>query len=551
MNGKPPSTRYSLKTRIIILAIAAFFFWVALMFPLLSYTFEGLLNRSVKAIEEAQAVAATTIARLLVLEFSQWQDLLQMTFAEQKKGEERIKNLLWEKVVFNEVIEGIELIQAGTDAEDRHLTYLYYRSEVPDPTAGPRDKKMLKPMEGPQKINKKFYGLEKELIDSINNRRKVDKNLLESINRGPIGSEMAVRYVPVHVLVSGQGAVYWGVAKISANTSAIRLMRLQQGVEYDWIRRVIWLEIFLSLGVVAALATSLAYHWVRNYTEPLKSLGIVARCLATAKPGEFDFWLDNLRLVDANEQPEIVSLREILLRMSAAIHKTGQRLITTEREAAWGRVASGVISANLDRLKKVRTLESQPGADGQQPGNFSKELREFFEQLQTKLQDLERFGPTDQTAWQIFDLAPGLQSAWRLITANLPATVTRTLKLTVLPPVWGSPAELEIAFFYLLEYAGALLEPGGELTLQALPDSAAAVRIHLQFSGPRLSSEECRNLLNPFQDPGAIRGSLGPALAAAIAAQHGGSLKVQPWERGLFFLIELPKAPVPNETQET
>lgn len=544
MNGKPPPTRYSLKTKIIILAVAAFFFWIALMFPLLSYTFEGLLNRSVKAIEEAQGVAATTIARLLVLEFSQWQDLLQMTFAEPKKGEERIKNLLWEKVVFNEVIEGIELIQAGTDAGDYHLTYLYYRSEVLDPTAGPQNKKMLKPMEGPQKINKKFYGLEKELIDSINIRKKVDKNLLESINRGPLGSEMTVRYVPVYVLVSGQGAVYWGVAKIGVNTAAIRLMRLQQSREHDWIRQVIWLEIFLSLGIVAILATSLAYHWVRKYTEPLKSLGIVARGLTTAKPGEFDFWLDNLRLVDANEQPEIASLREILLRMSAAIHRTGQRLITTEREASCGRLASGVISAALGRLKKIRPLESQPG-------KFSEELSEFLDQLQTELQDLERFGPTDQTNWQIFDLAPGLQSAWRLVTANLPATVTRTLELPVLPPVWGSPSELELAFLYLLEYAATVLTPGGELTLQALSDSAAAVRIRLQFSGPQLSSEECRNILIPFQDPGTIQGSLGPALAAAIAAQHGGSLKVQPWERGVLFLVELPKAPVPDESQET
>lgn len=550
MNGKPPSTRYSLTTRIIILAFAAFFFWIALMFPLLSYTFEGLLNRSVKAIEDAQAVAATTIARLMVLELSQWQDLLQMTFAEQKKGEERIKDLLWEKVVFNEVIEGIELIQAAADAEDRHLTYLYYRSEIPDPTA--HDKKTLKPMEGPQKLNKKFYGLEKELIDGINSRKKVDKNLLESINRGPMGSEMAVRYVPVHVLVAGQGAVYWGVAKIGVNTSAIRLMRLRQGEEYDWIRRVIWLEIFLSLGLVAILATSLAYHWVRNYTDPLKSLGIAARGLTTAKPGEFDFWLDNLRLIDVYEQPEIASLKEILLRMSAAIHKIGQRLIAAEREACWGRVAAGFVSATLDRLKEVRVRASQLGADGQAPGNLPKEINEIFDQLQNEFQDLERFGPADQTAWQIFDLTPALHSAWRLMTVNLPAMVKQSLELTALPPVWGSPAELGIAFIYLLEYARAGLEPGGEISLQALPDSAAKVQmIRLQFSGPRLSSEEFRNLLNPFQDPGGIRGSLGPALAAAIAAQHGGSLKVEPWERGLLFQVELPKAPVPDETQET
>ena len=241
MNGKHSSSSHSLKIRILILAGASFLLLAGSMFPLISYTLEGLLNRSVKAIQDAQAVAATTFARLLVLEFSQWQDLLQLTFAEEKKGERRIENLLWEKVVFNEVIEGIELIQAAEDAEGRHLTYLYYRREMPDPNADPQDKKQLKPMEGPQKLKKKFTGLEKELIDSINIRKKVDKNQLESINRGPLGSEMTVRYLPVHVLAAGQGAVYWGIAKIGINTSAIRLMRLHQSLEHDWIRKVIWL----------------------------------------------------------------------------------------------------------------------------------------------------------------------------------------------------------------------------------------------------------------------------------------------------------------------
>ena len=193
MNGKPSSNSYALKIRLLFLITAAFLVWAAIMFPLLSYTLEGLLNRGVKAMQNTQGVAATTIARLMVLEFSQWKDLLELTFEEVKRGEGRIQNLLWEKVVFNEVIEGIELIQAAADEEDRHLTYMYYRGAAPDPATGGKDKKKLKPMDGPQKVKKKFSGLEKELIDSINMQKKVDKLRLESINRGPLGSEMTVR----------------------------------------------------------------------------------------------------------------------------------------------------------------------------------------------------------------------------------------------------------------------------------------------------------------------------------------------------------------------
>jgi hypothetical protein len=256
MNDNPSAKSYTLKIRLLILIAAAFLVWAAIMFPVLSYTLEGSLNRSVKAMQGMGAVAAATIARLMVLEFSQWQDLLQLTFEEKKKGEERIKNLLWEKVVFNEVIEGIELIQAVADDQDRHLTYMYYRRAA-GPAAEPDAKKKPKPMEGPQKVKKKFAGLEKELIDGINARKQVDKILLESINRSPLGSEMTVRYLPVHVLVREQGPVYWGVAKIGVNTSAIRNMRLLQSQEHDRLRRLIWLEIFLSVGLVTVLATAL------------------------------------------------------------------------------------------------------------------------------------------------------------------------------------------------------------------------------------------------------------------------------------------------------
>lgn len=546
MKDKSSSNSYTLKIRLLFLVGAAFLVWAGIMFPLLSYTLEGLLGRGVKAIQDTQGVAATTIARLMVLEFSQWQDLLHLTFDEKKKGEGRIQNLIWEKVVFNEVIEGIELIQAAADDEDRHLTYLYYRGAAPDSTTEAKDKKKPKPMDGPQKVKKKFSGLEKELIDSINIRKKVDKLRLESINRGPLGSEMTVRYMPVHVLARDQGAIYWGVAKIGINTSAIRMMRLLQSQEHDRVRRIVWLEIFLSVGVVTGLATALGYQWVRNYTEPLKNLEIAARGLNTAKRGEFDFWVDNLRFVDASKQREIENIREILLRMSGALHKIGQRLITAESQASWGKVASGAISGTLSQLNRIRTLEGQPA------GNFSKELRDFLDRLQNVLQDLEQFRPTGETAWRAVDLIPALQSAWRLVTANLPAMVKHTLELTALPPVWGAPSELKMAIFYLLEYAGNLLEPSGELTLRAFPDSTdGGVRLHLQFSGPKLSAEECQSLLYPSQDPEAVQGALGPALAAAIATRHRGSLNVEPWEQGLIFLLILPKAPVSYESKET
>ena len=102
---------------------------------------------------------------------------------------------------------------------------------------------------------------------------------------------------------------------------------------------------------------------------------------------------------------------------------------------------------------------------------------------------------------------------------------------------------------YLLAFAVDLAPPAGELGIKAEPSPAGGVRLAVWVSGNPRSPSECQAWLNPFGDPGRIQGSLGPALAAAIASQHGGSLTVAPRESGgAVFSLELP--PLPEEPHE-
>jgi signal transduction histidine kinase len=101
---------------------------------------------------------------------------------------------------------------------------------------------------------------------------------------------------------------------------------------------------------------------------------------------------------------------------------------------------------------------------------------------------------------------------------------------------------------YLLTFAADLLEPDGELGIKADPTPAGGVRLAVWFSGAPLSAAECQEWLNPFAEPGLIRGSLGPPLAAAIASQHRGSLTVAPREPGgAVFSLELPPMTADHE----
>ncbi|MBM4301591.1 MAG: HAMP domain-containing histidine kinase [Deltaproteobacteria bacterium] len=542
MNTSVTFIRYSLRNRLFVLAVATFLLCavvILLFFPLLNLTLDGLQNRTINSMKEAAEVEATTIARLLVLEFSSIKGLLQVTPTSNTEMDQWIKNLVWEKVTFNEIIEGVELIQGQQDAQGRHLTYMFYRREAPE----------LEPMAGPQKIMKSFQGLEQDLINSITSQQRVDNAVQGSVNRGPKKEgEMLLRYMPVHVLLADEGAIFWGVAKIGIDTSRMRQLLLLQSQEQSNIHRDIWVEIILSLLISGVLAMSLIYFWVRHITEPLRTLSNVTSALKGAKPEEFDLWLENLKRVDAQGQAEVVAIQEVLERLGTAVPKLGQRLIDGEAHACLGKVMARGLPAFQTWQAQLQGLEQELG-EGGATGGHRQTLALMRARLAPVFDDLSHLWSDPQEEWGRIDVTPGLQRAWRLATLGLPTEVTAQPEFAALPPVWGSAAKLSLAVLYLLTFAVELLPPAGELGIKAEPSPAGGVRLAVWVSGNPRSPLECQGWLNPFGDPGRIQGSLGPALAAAIASQHGGSLTVAPREPGgaVFFLELPPLAEQPHE----
>jgi signal transduction histidine kinase len=542
MNTPETFIRYSLRNRLFFLAGATFFLCalvILLFFPLLNLTLNGLQNRTINSMQEATEVEATTIARLLVLEFSSIKGLLQVTPTSNTEMDQWIKNLIWEKVTFNEIIEGVELIQGQQDAQGRRLTYMFYRREAPE----------LEPMAGPQKIMKSFQGMEQDLINSITAQQRVDNAIQESVNRGPKKEgEMLLRYMPVHLLLAEEGAVFWGVAKIGIDINRMRQLLFLQSQEQTNLRRDIWVEIVLSLLISGILAMSLIYFWVRHITEPLRTLSVVTGALQGAKPEEFELWLENLKRVDTQGQAEVVIIQQVLERLGTAVPKLGQRLIDGEARACLGKVIARGLPAFQAWQVQLQGLEQALG-EGGAAGSPQQSLALMRARMETVFDDLSHLWSDPQDEWDRIDVTPGLQRAWRLATLGLPAEVTAQQELAALPPVWGSAAKLSLAVLYLLTFAVDLLPPAGELGIKAEPSPAGGVRLAVWVSGNPRSPLECQGWLNPFGDPGRIQGNLGPALAAAIASQHLGSLTVAPREPGgAVFSLELP--PLAEEPHE-
>jgi signal transduction histidine kinase len=361
---------------------------------------------------------------------------------------------------------------------------------------------------------------------------------------------MLLRYMPVHVLLAEEGAVYWGVAKIGIDTSRMRHLLLLQSEEQNRLRKDIWIEIILSLTISGVLAMSLIYFWVRYITEPLKSLSFVAGDLQTARPEDFDLWLENLKRVDPQGQAEVAVIQQVLRRLGTAVPKLGQRLIENEARACLGRIMARGLPTLQAWQADLQDLEGKlatGGADSLLPTHQTLAL--LRARLETVFEDFSLFWSKEQ--WEALDLTLGIERAWRLVILGLSSEVQLHHDLSPLPPVWGAASELSLAVLYLLDFAVDLLPPDGDLGLAAAPTPAGGVLLTVWSSGEKRTPAECQKWLNPFGDPASISGSLGPALAAAIAAQHGGQLALKPREEGgVEFSLELPPPEASPDSHE-
>ncbi len=546
MTKNPSTPLYSLRSRLLLLSGATFLVCagiILLFFPLLNLTLEGAMEGSTALMEKASGEGADTIARLMVLEFSQMRELLETRPGDINEVDQRIMNLIWQKVTFNEVIRGIELIKDSHDPEGQRLTYLFYRQEARVP----------EPVKAPQKLVKRFVGAEGKLLSRINSPQTLEKDKLESsVYLGPkTEGQMLLRYLPVHVLVPDEGAVFWGVAKIGVDISGLADLKTMQDRERNQLRKAVWLAIILSLGIAGILAVSLLYLWARSITEPLRQLSEVAGGFKVAKPEEYELWLDNLDMVEDRGQTEIHELKEALIRLGRGIPRLGERLFACESQACLTRVAARALPTLLADSALWREFRDHLRERGQGPTAFREPgdgrfagIDSALDRLETSLNDWHYFTREPEKDWQDFEAAPILARAWRLATGGMADRGRLSCEIDTLAPAWGSPGYLGQAVLLLLDYAVEVLPEGGRLVFRAGSRGDGSLLITVGISGLSFSLQECRELLAPPAPDQKFTNNLGPALAAAIARWHGGDLEARPADPdGLVLTLTMPPSP--------
>ena len=309
------------------------------------------------------------------------------------------------------------------------------------------------------------------------------------------------------------------------------------------------------LKIAAAVAASalfiglLVSFWVSaRITKPVEELAEGAREVAS---GRWD------TRIDVHGRDEIGQLAEAFNHMTQTLAAQKERLVQTERVAAWRELARRLahelrnplfpMQITVENLQKARQLDAK---------QFLEVFNESTATLKTELANLNtivgRFSDFSKMPAPQFvrvNVNEALRNAVRLFEPQFnevgKPTITPELFLTEpLPDIDADPDLLHRAFQNLVLNALDAMPTGGALTLRT-SEQNGNVRIEVADTGKGLTPEECSRLFTPYYTTKLQGTGLGLAIVQSVVSDHCGTISVTSDEgRGTTFRIDLPQRQV-------
>jgi nitrogen fixation/metabolism regulation signal transduction histidine kinase len=293
--------------------------------------------------------------------------------------------------------------------------------------------------------------------------------------------------------------------------------------------------------VVAILLSSWA---AARVTKPVEQLARAAREVASG----------NLQTqVEATSDDEVGELTEAFNRMTRDLLEQKDRLVQTERVAAWRELARRLAHELKNPLFPLQlTVENLIKAREQSPELFEEMFQESATTLLAEINNLKQvisrfseFSKMPQPQWQEVNIDQVVQGVARLFQAQLQSrdsgAIACQLDLGVKNPIAGDPELLHRLVSNLVLNAMDAMPNGGTLTLRT-QQSGDRVAVDVSDTGIGLMPEECARLFTPYYTSKHHGTGLGLAIVQSVISDHGGTVAVksQPG-RGTTFRIELPR----------
>jgi nitrogen fixation/metabolism regulation signal transduction histidine kinase len=291
----------------------------------------------------------------------------------------------------------------------------------------------------------------------------------------------------------------------------------------------------LAFAVLLGLLVSL------RITRPVEALTSGARRVAE---GARDVQ------VQAQATGEVGELVRTFNHMTTELRSTTERLVASERIAAWQEVARRLAHEIKNPLTPIRmSLETLMAAQDARDARFPTLFRESagvvleeVDRLRRIVDEFSRFARLPKPQLAPVDLGELTQSVLSLYASPPPGV---TLHPEVQPGVVARADrdQLTQVLVNLVKNAEEAMQPqgGGALHVRVRGTEHEAV-VEVRDSGPGISAEHRARIFEPYFTTKEGGTGLGLAIAARILQEHGGRLEVGGEQgKGACFTLTLPR----------
>jgi nitrogen fixation/metabolism regulation signal transduction histidine kinase len=297
----------------------------------------------------------------------------------------------------------------------------------------------------------------------------------------------------------------------------------------------------LAVGVAGVLIGLILAWWATaRITRPVHELRDAAREVAGGN------WHAH---VDIPSSDEIGELAAAFNRMTRQLTEQRERLVQSERVAAWRELARRLAHELKNPLFPLQiTVENMQRARDQYPEQFDEVFREGAATLLAELANLKTiinrfsdFSKMPRPERQSTDVNEIVRGVMKLVDAQLARqNVAARIELDKkLPATEADPAQLHRALQNLVLNALDAMPSGGVLTVRTT-HADGSVRLEVSDTGSGLTIEECERLFTPYYTTKQHGTGLGLAIVQSVVSDHGGTITVESKPgHGATFRIEL------------
>lgn len=296
-----------------------------------------------------------------------------------------------------------------------------------------------------------------------------------------------------------------------------------------------------GIGILLAIVASL---WITSrISRPIERLAAAASDVAAGK-------LDTR--VEVKSHDEVGELAQSFNHMTQQLSEQRERLVQSERVAAWRELARRLAHELKNPLFPLQlTVENLTRARELPPAEFDEIFRESTATLTAEITNLKNvvarfsdFSKMPKPQLQNVDLREVLQKVSALyqpVLAQRQPPIEFHCPIGHAPlPISADPELLHRALSNLVLNAMDAMPAGGRLTIDTAR-KGDSVELRVSDTGTGMTAEECQRLFTPYYTTKQFGTGLGLAIVQSVVSDHNGTIRVESQPgRGSTFIVELP-----------